>query len=557
MQQIEQYGNLECEMDMFGMKNWWKTALGVLLFCLMAPAFAVMQTLDDQSLSQETGQAAFYTSYTAPTGDGSGATATGTNAANYGFFTLGLNGEIDINANIQHLQLGCGGVNGPGCDIDINNLSLSGNPGVGTCPVGASPASCDAVLNNPFIRLAIRNPTTLATRSLAGFQLGAQSVVGLLQAGTNSNTPNGINALSGYMPVQSTAGSPTLTGTINTSAQYFNIYNPAPGTPASPGIAATPGTCSSSTAGYCTNNDPASPYYTVSGTLQGQLFGLNAAVAKFTLTGGGFYIPGFNNINFSVPAPVLNGSRLPGIAVYPFVSLPNVIVGYTPDDADCGGGGSNCNGTAPTYNNTYSLAGSSASYTVGTGQTVGTQGGPVTATSTACSGIGCFLLSGSGVGDVYTVHMYGQVSNIGANVTFNQPLGYVHSIPLNSPLSLSLQSSPINWPGTPTADVAQPGWWMSVTDPVILGNLTPTSAVSLCPVASNPAMCVFPQFAKQFNTFLQTPLSSSDLFALLSGGTIGAQFGNLSLTPISLSLNGIQLSTQGTKANCYGSLKFC
>ena len=65
-----------------------------------ATPVSAMQVLDDQTLGEETGQAAFYTSYGAPSGSGSGATT-----SDFGFYTLGVQGKVDINTNIQHLQL--------------------------------------------------------------------------------------------------------------------------------------------------------------------------------------------------------------------------------------------------------------------------------------------------------------------------------------------------------------------------------------------------------------------------------------------------------------------
>jgi len=121
--------------------------LGLFAFTFSVSAQA-MSPLDEDAMSNVVGQAAFYTNYTAQTGSG----APG-NTESFGFFTLGVQGNIDLNANIQHLQLGCGGVNGPGCDIDMTNVGLSGNPGVGNCPSGASRASCDATLQNPFCNL--------------------------------------------------------------------------------------------------------------------------------------------------------------------------------------------------------------------------------------------------------------------------------------------------------------------------------------------------------------------------------------------------------------------
>ncbi len=155
-----------------------------------------MTPLDERAMGDVAGQAAFYTNNTqSVSGDPSGSS----------FYTLGIQGKVDLNLNINRLQLGCGGVNGAGgCDLDIDKLGLSGNPGTGSCPAGAARASCDATLTNPFLRLAIKNPGTLATRQVIGLQLGAALATGLLTAGTdNSDTsgPNGINSFSGFMNI--------------------------------------------------------------------------------------------------------------------------------------------------------------------------------------------------------------------------------------------------------------------------------------------------------------------------------------------------------------------
>ncbi len=497
---------------------------------------AQIAPLSDTEMSNSIGQAAFYTAYTPPSGTGNGS-----NTSDFGFFTLGLNAELDINANIRHIQLGCGGVNGSGCDIDMNNVTLSGNPGVGSCPSGASLASCDAVITNPFIRLAVLNPNSLSTRQIAGVQLGAQNLVGLLQSGDNTTSANGINSFSGYLHVQSTTAADTLTGTISTSPTVFPVYNPGSG----------------------------AANYTIHGSMTAA--GGLAATAGFYLSSGSINIPGFSGINFSVPGPTVNGSRITALTVNTTAGLPNVILGYTPDDNTCGAIGTSACGTygTPTYNSNFSASGATGTYPVN--GSVGTQGGPVVATTTSCSGIGCILLKNGGVNDNFNIHLYGAMQNISSNVAFTQPLGFVHSMSLNSPVSLSLQSQNILWPDAPSGAVAQPGWWVSVNKPVYLGNLVPSNPINLCADATNASSCVFPQFAQQFNAFLASnPPNSNNIAGLLTGSTLGVQIGVLNMTPIALALNGVlnmtpialalngvQLSNQGTFSNCYGSLKFC
>lgn len=78
--------------------------------------------LNDAELSKVSGQALMSLSYIAPNDSVNKMQGQG-----IGFYKLGLEADLELNANIKKLQLGCGGVNGAGgCDIDIDNLSLSG-----------------------------------------------------------------------------------------------------------------------------------------------------------------------------------------------------------------------------------------------------------------------------------------------------------------------------------------------------------------------------------------------------------------------------------------------
>jgi hypothetical protein len=281
--------------------------------CMIDIAHATIQTLTDNELSQQTGQAAFYTNYIAPDATG--------NADQLGFFTLGLQGSIALNANIQHLQLGCGGINGPGCDIDLNQVSLSGGA-VGT----------DAVLNNPFIQLAIKNPNSLSTRQLVGFGLGAQSALGTLSVGTNPNpnTPGtvggspggetGINTISGafeaaainlQIPVRITAtgqaNDPTVLGTA------FAYLKQTATQPFTTGDKLTPDTSNTQTGTY---------YQFTSGSrLTGAVFGQTTLV-----------IPQLNILGFAptpilglpLPLPIL-GQNLTNLTALATISPENLI----------------------------------------------------------------------------------------------------------------------------------------------------------------------------------------------------------------------------------------
>ncbi len=185
------------------------TLLMVALSGVSRTSVAQLEPLDSEGLRQVSGQAAIYTSYIDPTATG--------NASGLGFFTLGVNGTVSVNANIQHLQLGCGGVNGPGCDIDLSDVRLSGTkPGA-----SGTYADSDAVLGNPFIQFAIKNPTSLSSRQVVGIAFGAQNVQALLSVGENP-TPNVPGTVGG------TPGGETGFGTLSGSFEALvqDLRNP-------------------------------------------------------------------------------------------------------------------------------------------------------------------------------------------------------------------------------------------------------------------------------------------------------------------------------------------
>lgn len=176
-----------------------------------------MVSLSDEELAQEQGQALFNLSYLAP-GDSGNPYGT---ASNLSFYTLSMEAQVSLNANIKNLQLGCGGVNGAGdCDVDISNFSLGciagptgecitlnpvGNQkpgavrdcGTSTCTTTAIDTSQqkemkDFVLTNPFYQFAIRNPNSAATRQLVGIRIGAANALGPMSFGS-------LNTFSGYL----------------------------------------------------------------------------------------------------------------------------------------------------------------------------------------------------------------------------------------------------------------------------------------------------------------------------------------------------------------------
>ncbi len=231
------------------MKNY--IALSVLASSILAInsyAASTLQSLDDDELAATTGQALLYMGTTNGTDVDSA-------FSDFKYYKMGFQADIEANLNIKTLQLGCGGVNGAGaCDIDIENFSLTGVPtrikADGTPQWNYSGKTTDGTasldkleneraassmsLRNPFIEFAIKNPTNLAQREVAGFRLSAEGIKGYMTAGTHNDAlgenknQGGINTFSGYIitdPVGSEAMTQAATfGRTEDQKIYTPVY---------------------------------------------------------------------------------------------------------------------------------------------------------------------------------------------------------------------------------------------------------------------------------------------------------------------------------------------
>lgn len=454
--------------------NW-----GIPLLLLISGTATALQEMTEQQMQEVTGQALFYTNYTAPN--------TASTATNFGFYRVGIEAEMNLNANIRSLKLGCDAANV--CDIDIDYLSLSGQ-----ASSADARAASDALIRNPFFEVAIRNPQSASTREIAGVRFSAAHVNGLLTAGTeNSNTPNGINRISGYMKIQSDS-SGTIKGLASTAAARDNLFG---------------------------GNQ-------VTGRLQALGLG-GAAEVQFKTVGGGFNIPQINNNPFSTPAIIVNGSRISSVNLISQVAVPTITLNPN-------------NTTAGVV--TYDVNGNPTG--------VATRGGPVVAEVTSCSWFACFVAQS---GDRFNnVQLLGSISNIRANLNLSQSLGMIHNLPISSPASLSLQKEAVQWPGAVAADIAQKGWWLSLSDPVNIGNVVPSNLIDINPL--------FPQISAAVSTYLASnPAKTSDLDGLLFGAQLDVNIGTVDLinSPLSLPLSNLKLANQDFAVNCYAGagLSFC
>ncbi len=439
-----------------------------------------MTSLDDSALSNVTGQALIQMSQI--TGTGTSGT-TGTGSSGLTFYRLGFDGSIDLNANINQLRLGCGGINGAGgCDISIDQMSISGNG----CANRA--LNCDAVMTNPYIELAIANNSTPTTRSLAGFRVSAQNMSGLLSFGQNGATANGINTFSGYM-----ATTP-ISGTATTAATNL------------------------SGATDTTNNG------------SGQPLQFNVKVVTPTI---------FGNLTLGTALATSIPSQSEGIAI------PSMQVPYSVLDSSGNPAGATVNGNRQTSTSVTAYASIPPVNLSNWGP-----GGAAYNLKTNLTNISGILPSTS-----YN-QTSGSVSGLTTKITFNEGLGYIHNVQVNSPFYLSFQNQAIQWPGAAAADVAQRGWWMSFADPVNVGTLNPVNQIDITPT--------FPQMAAAFVNYYSP--SNPLLISLSLGQAIGALFSQPIPVPVTatisaqlaLTVTNMMLdSHQNVVPNCMGNYKFC
>lgn len=171
----------------------------IILTTLFLMLFKVTHTnalsvMSDEEMSKTTGQSLFNLQYIS-TNDPLNPNP------NVGFYKLGMEAKLEINANINRLQFGCGGAKGIGCDIDLSEVRLTG-----TKSVDGNFSSTDAILDNPYVEFAIKNPDSASKREVVGIRYGAESILGLLSIGSNPDPLNisddsGINSITGDLNI--------------------------------------------------------------------------------------------------------------------------------------------------------------------------------------------------------------------------------------------------------------------------------------------------------------------------------------------------------------------
>ncbi|XID74367.1 hypothetical protein ACF3NA_07400 [Alkanindiges sp. WGS2144] len=480
------------------------TSIGMLM-SISATSYAEigLTSLSDDEMAAETGQALFNMSYIAPNDTGN------TRNGNVGFYKLGLEAEMELNANIRNLQLGCGGTNGAGaCDIDIKNLSLSGLPDSydanGNPVYNNGRPSTSAKLTNPFMEFAIKNPETASTREVVGFRASAEKITGLLTAGLlNSATPSstdGIQSLSGFMRIAAT------TGDVTTQATKFG---------------------------------KGAANQAISGLIDIALFG-NRGITSLPSNSKttGITVPSMSNVEFNLPAFQVNGQR----QTKAVANNVTTKIGEIPLAAG------NPNYAASMFANDQLQVAvdpcvkiivcivDEATFKMGTGSKITNLNMNITFEQ-ALSMIHNIPLTGTG----------GYLSLQQQALLW--PGAYVDAAD-NSKTNITQMTQ---------SDVAQKGWWMSFAEPVQLGYLQASNEVDISSVLPQVAALITQDLMKEENRIY---VDFGEALGAVANNPITKQIiidlNDYTLAnPARITLENQQLKNQEVRPNCYGGLTFC
>ncbi len=414
------------------------------------------------------------------------------------FYKLGLDVEMELNTNIKSLQLGCGGINnssGPGCDIEIHNLSLSGLPDnfnskdgiIDTSKYAAGRAASSAKITNPFVEFAIKNGDQASTREIVGFRLGAQEILGLLSMGTdNVNDPNdGIRSFSGYMKMAATEGSSiTKQATFGASANQSIKGN-------------------------------------LNALGNNREFTSNPTHENNT----GITVPSVP-VTFSVPETVITGKR------QKYATVNNIQSYIKTIPLAAGSGMAGINDSIFANDQLYVefdalidlgllQLGEHANFKMG---------------------------NGSSIDDLHLDITFKQALSMIHNV----PL-------LGSGAYLSLQKEDVRWSGADVADVAQAGWWMSIQNPIQLGKLETANQVDISAVLPQVAGVVTNYMLRDTSKVMVTLSEALASVASGTPvvRTLNIDGNPTKLNPMTLTLDSQILKNQNVKPNCFGGHKFC
>lgn len=489
----------------------------ILSFLFASPSFAALQALDDEEMSNVSGQALL----TVDRYDYSG----------NNFYQLKLNGTIENNINIGKLLLRGSDGN---AQIDIDNLSLSGDPD------GISDGNLSsATLTNPFLELAFKGPSSAdnaQNREIIGMRIGADNMDGYMSFGSQTDE-SGINSFRGYMATDpltghirtlDSAGRVDASGNV-TVPSYVTVNNPADlrtnglaGRTATPGFQVTAYACITVAAGInCSagstgrnpngadiNTDVLIP----NGSMSFGSVSLGSSASPITLKQGGVVINTNDGNAISSTSITTDILKLPSV---PFrlrgTGTATVNLPWYP----------------PFFGISFDM-------------------------DTTVDAIGYLGNESNGM-------------QLEARSTLDQELRYIHRAQVTgNGFYLSAQNEALKWRNSPGSfadadqtnnDVAQPGWWMSIKDPVALGTVF-VDGVYLPDESIR-------QIADRTNTVLydtqRVPVPLSQAFGAVIETDIGViNFDNSSITPIQIDLDSQSLGpNQAHIVNCWNGNISC
>jgi hypothetical protein len=299
----------------------------------------------------------------------------------------------------------------------LSGLGNSASSNTGSDSDRAARVGSSAVLTNPFIQFAIKNPDSASTREVVGINLSSEKAMGLITFGLeNSDTPNGINTLSGFMTVAATSG-----------------------------LAKVNGFGTSLVSGEAAKGAQTQSYTGVA--IKGKASGVNFTTKSYNL----------NLRDSATGSNVLNG----------ILNLPQQDI---------------------------------------TGKRISS------AILKANATVNDIAISGNIVANALLIinldrETTGTIKNLKVDATIDEGLNFFHKASLNgTPASLSLQSQDLQW--TANKSVAARGWWLEFSNPIDIGDITPSKAVNI------ELLGVISPISIGLENSNHHPLAATDLFAV-------------------------------------------
>lgn len=161
----------------------------LILGLMLGPSLgaAAMAPMDEAELAEVTGQALIAAD-----------TIAGVSGSGHTFYRMLLDAKLEMNMNIDHMQLGCGGYNeattASVCDVDIEYLRLmglgGGQPGA---PQAGDPVTSLFKMVRPYLEIVVKNDGDATMREIVGIKIGSALTEGFMGMGRYDTTLPGCN----------------------------------------------------------------------------------------------------------------------------------------------------------------------------------------------------------------------------------------------------------------------------------------------------------------------------------------------------------------------------